>query len=303
MKDIRIGNDVSVVWSLYHDQEPFTLEGLNVALYLKGMYGETKIEDFTIRENQLLWTFLGKEQKGLGKYSLALVINEGKTGMVTTDTCDFIRLVSCTCNAGGADDVGVHTETIALQSELELAGGFTRIDNELNAESENAVSNAVITAEFGKVKGVTDGLQAQVQQVGNVAGNADAKATQNAKSLEGKQDIINDLDTIRAGALKGATALQEHQDISHLATKQELAGKVSKEEGKGLSTNDYTDEDRSKLTELETILEDYVTEAELNERGFFTEEEIAASLVNKADKTYVDNAIAAAITTTLNTEV
>ena len=55
--------------------------------------------------------------------------------------------------------------------------------------------------------------------------------------------------------------------------------------------------------ELETILEDYVTEEELNERGFFTEEEIAALLVNKADKTYVDEAIAAAITTTLNTEV
>lgn len=55
--------------------------------------------------------------------------------------------------------------------------------------------------------------------------------------------------------------------------------------------------------ELETILEDYVTEKELNERGFFTEEEIAALLVNKADKTYVDDAIATAITTTLNTEV
>lgn len=36
-----------------------------------------------------------------------------------------------------------------------------------------------------------------------------------------KQDIP-DLETIREGAQKGATALQEHQDISHLATKQEV---------------------------------------------------------------------------------
>lgn len=36
-----------------------------------------------------------------------------------------------------------------------------------------------------------------------------------------KQDIP-DLETIRQGAQKGATALQEHQDISHLATKQEV---------------------------------------------------------------------------------
>lgn len=33
-------------------------------------------------------------------------------------------------------------------------------------------------------------------------------------ALEGKQDIITDIDTIRAGASKGATALQTHQDIS-----------------------------------------------------------------------------------------
>ena len=62
--------------------------------------------------------------------------------------------------------------------------------------------------------------------------------------LETKQNVISDLDTIRSGAAKGATALQsvpsgyateqwvneqgflkEHQDISNLATKQELNAK------------------------------------------------------------------------------
>lgn len=42
-----------------------------------------------------------------------------------------------------------------------------------------------------------------------------------------KQDIP-DLETIRAGAQKGATALQEHQDISHLATKQEVKDELKK---------------------------------------------------------------------------
>lgn len=37
-----------------------------------------------------------------------------------------------------------------------------------------------------------------------------------------KQDIISDLNDIRSGAALGTTALQEHQDISHLATKSEL---------------------------------------------------------------------------------
>lgn len=54
------------------------------------------------------------------------------------------------------------------------------------------------------------------------------------EELGQKQDIISDLAEIRAGAAKGATALQEHQDISHLATKEEvtqgLRGKVSEEQ-------------------------------------------------------------------------
>ena len=64
------------------------------------------------------------------------------------------------------------------------------------------------------------------------------------EELNTKQDVINDLDSIRSGAEKGATALQsvpseyateqwvnsqgflkEHQDISNLATKAELATK------------------------------------------------------------------------------
>lgn len=47
--------------------------------------------------------------------------------------------------------------------------------------------------------------------------------------------------------------LTEHQDISELATKGELEGKVDKELGKGLSTNDYTDEDKKKLTDIKPI--------------------------------------------------
>ena len=66
------------------------------------------------------------------------------------------------------------------------------------------------------------------------------------QSLNNKQNVITDLDTIRAGASKGATALQsipdeyiteaeleskgyltEHQDISNLATKEELTNGLS----------------------------------------------------------------------------
>lgn len=75
--------------------------------------------------------------------------------------------------------------------------------------------------------------------------------------LDGKQDTISDLDAIRQGAKKGSTALQSESDPIYmadkpsLALKSELGGKVDKEEGKGLSSNDYTDTEKAKLTELE----------------------------------------------------
>ena len=81
-----------------------------------------------------------------------------------------------------------------------------------------------------------------------------------------------------------------------------LNGKVDKEEGKGLSSNDYTDEEKAKLAGLEN----------------YDDAQIKALIAGKADKattlagygigdaytkSEVDAAIATAITTTLNTEV
>ena len=75
--------------------------------------------------------------------------------------------------------------------------------------------------------------------------------------LDGKQDTIPDLDAIRQGAEKGSTALQRETDPVYLvdkpnlALKSELDGKVDKEEGKGLSSNDYTNAEKAKLAGLE----------------------------------------------------
>lgn len=68
---------------------------------------------------------------------------------------------------------------------------------------------------------------------------------------------ISDLDTIRQGAEKGSTALQTESDPIYmadkpnLALKSELNGKVDKEGGKVLSSNDYTDAEKAKLAGLE----------------------------------------------------
>lgn len=65
------------------------------------------------------------------------------------------------------------------------------------------------------------------------------------QGLLGKQDVIPDLESIREGATKGSTALQEHQDISHLLPKSEFQAYETKNDGDIQSLKDI--DDRMKL--------------------------------------------------------
>lgn len=94
-------------------------------------------------------------------------------------------------------------------------------------------------------------LKTEIPDISNLATKEEVAA---------KQDTIPDLVSIRNGASKGATALQAESDPVYLADKPKLAlkteipdvsGKVDKEAGKGLSSNDYTDAEKAKLAGLE----------------------------------------------------
>lgn len=78
--------------------------------------------------------------------------------------------------------------------------------------------------------------------------------------LNNKQDVISDLSVIRSGAASGATAYQKPSTgipASDLASSviPDISGKVDKVTGKGLSTNDYTNEDKALLNDLEPRVE------------------------------------------------
>lgn len=74
-------------------------------------------------------------------------------------------------------------------------------------------------------------------------------------STDTKQDTISDLETIRSGAAKGATALQSVPSTYRTASEQDTidSGKVDKVTGKGLSSNDYTDAAKAKVDALATV--------------------------------------------------
>ena len=117
-----------------------------------------------------------------------------------------------------------------------------------------------------------------------------------------KQDVISDLDEIRSGASKGSTALQsvpseyvtetelnnkvyltEHQDISNLVTKDELTTGLSDKQDV-ISDLETIREGASKgSTALQSIPSEYVTETELESKGYLTEHQDISNLATKEE--------------------
>ena len=141
--------------------------------------------------------------------------------------------------------------------------------------------------------------------VGNKEVDLSGYATK--EELEEKQDKISDLAAIREGAGKGGVAYKD------------LPNKVDKIEGKALSTNDYTNEDKEKLVSLknydDTEIRSKIEEIEANKQDKINDLETIREGANLgatalqsipseyATTDYVDNAIQSAITIILNTEV
>ena len=161
MKNIRIGNDIKIAWSLFNEGVAFPLEGLNLHVYLKDKFGRREIDDILISGNKIEWTFYGREQRRTGVYSLELVINEGEDGMITTDACQFVNLVACTCKISGADDKGVRTETIQLTSTLEYGagGGNTDVKEELARLEREKADKSELTELSAEVSGLSEKIE------------------------------------------------------------------------------------------------------------------------------------------------
>lgn len=253
----RIGNDIRVL-ALIRQQigevlSPFDMRGRNISVGLVNPRGvEMSVPDFEIAGddgNLLAFNFYGRDQRLVGIYTVVVRENDRETGMRTVDKTASFELVEHSYQEA-TDNEGVITID-ALEIEMELAMG-TKGDK---GDKGDKMTYADLT----------DSDKADLYEGG---------ASLIRPLLDGKQDAISDLNAIRQGAEKGSTALQSESDPIYtadkpnLALKSELDGKVDKEEGKGLSSNDYTDSDKAKLTELE-----YKTEA-ISTEDFETENDI-----------------------------
>lgn len=97
MRQIRIGNDIKLVWSIFDGYgQPYELKKER-KLTLKCRNFLYNIEDYTVDGNKITFTFFGKDQTTVGTYILTLVENDDEVGMQTVDCCNAFRLVPTSC--------------------------------------------------------------------------------------------------------------------------------------------------------------------------------------------------------------
>ena len=154
MEDIRIGNDIKVLWRIVtgDGEQPYGLEEKKLSLYMRHPFGKIEITDFSVKGNALEFMFWGKDQKYTGCYAFTLVENDGIEGMHTVDACDAFCLVSCSCKAGGDADSKVELVHLELKGTMVIGGTSVQIDKELSPDSENAIANNAVYREFDAVK-------------------------------------------------------------------------------------------------------------------------------------------------------
>lgn len=175
----------------------------------------------------------------------------------------------------GLSTIGTDADNRSVRVELSfIVQAFKEVVAEAKAAAEAAQSvaddtSAAISGKVDKVVGkglsandFTDALKAKLEGLSNyddtevrslitaVSGRLDTILGDGASTAI---DTFNEIEAFLAGITDTQTLtglLQEQKQTITNETDDKLAGKVDKVSGKGLSANDYTDEDKAKLTRL-----------------------------------------------------
>ena len=164
-------------------------------------------------------------------------------------------------------------------AELPKGGSTITVDSELSDTSENPVQNKKVKQALGEKQPTL-------------------KSGQNIKTINGQSVLGGGNIQIEGGGGNSYTKEESdakyqpkgnYQPAGNYATKTELNGKVDNVPGKGLSTNDYTTNEKTKLNRLPT------------------ESELIDQLDSKAEKNYVNTALSEKASLedfqTLNTQI
>lgn len=93
MKNIRIGSDVDIRWRILCYGENYDLTGRDITVRLQDSMGRTVDIEHDVQGSIVHIIFRGRRQHHTGTYTLTLIENEGKDGMLTVDRVQAFCLV------------------------------------------------------------------------------------------------------------------------------------------------------------------------------------------------------------------
>jgi ribosomal 50S subunit-recycling heat shock protein len=138
----------------------------------------------------------------------------------------------------GSGNINVVVDTSNLATKAEVNAKQDKIDDLATIRSGAAKGATALQSYTEKYTGTVTGVKINGTTKNPSDGVVDlGDVITTHQDISGKQDKITDLATIRSGAALGATALQTHQDISHLATRDDV---IECEEVTSVSLNDLT---------------------------------------------------------------
>jgi hypothetical protein len=156
---IRIGKDIHLKWTILTDGESIPLQGRNLTLELKSPSGKRTPLVFTIKDNYLLFTWYGTEQKRVGDYILTLWENKGMVGQSAVDLVPALTLVEYSTQEDDSISGDIQSETLDLgTSSIEKSQSC--INDLINAEEIDNIQldDKLFVIRGGKVYSVKNSI-------------------------------------------------------------------------------------------------------------------------------------------------
>lgn len=271
----RIGNDIPIEIEVTRNGQPEDFSYVTtLSVVLKSCFGATLPFEYIVEGNVIKGVFWGKDQHQTGSYLIELVENNGIKGMASLDA-ELITLVDHTYKESDVDETGLNVNFDIVPEGVSMGATITAAKNGLSAYELAVLDGFVGTLSewleslHGRdgVDGVDgkdgkDGKDGEDGSVGPVGpkGEDGFSPRVSTISLEGGVALnIIDKDGSHLFRVyngkdgnKGDTGPQGPAGPSYDDTEIRglISGKVDKVPGKGLSTNDFTNEEKLKLLYL-----------------------------------------------------
>lgn len=242
-----IGVTRTFYWTITTGGVDVDLEGRNLRLVIIAAKGGEQVMEFATDANVLSFVWQGKAQARIDKYSVVLWENYGENSQRRVDIHNFVELVPwCAEQSGEYPDLTEETIELGTSDFTDQSGATVAVVDSLDSHSTTAALSANMGRELneakqGKITAIApaylqnDTLRLRMLAIGNdvkgfVGTQVYSEVTEESgkdaimpsiKAIEdhivtplqtaigGKQDTIQDLSGIRAGAAAGATAYQK----------------------------------------------------------------------------------------------